>query len=109
MSTCSTKRTTSSSEEKMERNHSKPWDPHHMRTWGPTFTLAHLRTWPTVFLYPGGREGEHGVQSCQPLAGTLKFVQLMRRIPISQNQLMVPWTVRPNYWPNYCPDPKIQL
>ena len=28
---------------------------------------------------------------------------------ISQSQLMVPWTVRPNYWPNCCLGPKIQM
>ena len=32
----------------------------------------------------------------------LSFCQLMWRIPISQGQPMVPWTVRPNYCPNYC-------
>ena len=58
----------------MERNHSKPWDPHHIRTWVPTLTPAHLLTWPTLCLYPGDREGQHGVQSCQPLPGTLKCV-----------------------------------
>ena len=70
----------------MERNHSKLWDPHHIRTWVPTFTPAHLRTWPTLSLYPGDGEGQHGVQSCLPLAGTLKCVQLMWMIPISQGQ-----------------------
>ena len=93
----------------MEGNHSKPWDPHHIRTWVPTFTPAHLQTWLTLCLSPGNREGQHGVQSCQPLAGTLKCAQLMWRILISQSQLMVPWTVRPNYWPNYCLGPKIQM
>ena len=28
----------------MERNLSKPWGPHHKRTWGPIITPAHLRT-----------------------------------------------------------------
>ena len=32
----STRSTTSLSEGKMERNHSKPWDPPHTRTWVPT-------------------------------------------------------------------------
>ena len=36
----------------MERNHSKPWDPHHIRTWVPTLTLAHLRTSLTLCLLP---------------------------------------------------------
>ena len=93
----------------MEKNHLKPWDSHHIRTWVPSFTLAHLRTWPTLCLYPGDREGQLGVQSCGLLAGTLKCVQLIWRIPISQGQPMVPWTVRPNYWPNYCLVPKIQM
>ena len=86
----------------MERNHLKYWDPHHIQTWVPTLTPAHLRTYPTLCLYPGDREGQYGVQNCQRLAGTVKCVQLMLRIPISQVQPMVPWTVRPNYWPNYC-------
>ena len=67
------KSTTSPCEGKMEKNHSKPWDPHHIRTWVPFFIPAHLRT----CLYPDDREGQFGVQSCQPLAGTLKCVQLM--------------------------------
>ena len=69
--------TTNHSEGKMERNHSKPWDPHHTRTWVPTLTPAHLRTWPTPCLYPGNREGQYGVWRCQPLAGALKWVPLM--------------------------------
>ena len=68
----------------MEKNHSKPWNAHHIRTWVPTFTLAHLRTRPTLCLYPGDREGRHGIQSFKPLAGTLKCVQHMWRISISQ-------------------------
>ena len=103
------KSTTSLSDGKMDRNHSKPWDPHHIRTWVPPFTPAHLQTWPTLYLYPGGQEGHLGVQSCQQLAGTLKCANLMWRIPISQRQPMVPWTVRPNYWPNYCLGPKILM
>ena len=43
----------------MEWNHSKPWDPHHIRTRVPTFTPAFLWTWPTLCLYPGYREGKH--------------------------------------------------
>ena len=49
----------------MERNLSKPWGPHHKRTWGAIITLAHLRTWPTLYLYPDAREALLGVQSCQ--------------------------------------------
>ena len=49
----STRSTTSPSEGKMERSHWKPWDPHHTQTWGPAITPAHLRTWPTLYLYPG--------------------------------------------------------
>ena len=56
----------------MERNDSKPWDPHHKRTWDPTLTPAHLRTWPTLCHYPGDREGQYGARSCQSLAGALK-------------------------------------
>ena len=108
-STCSTKSTTSPSEVKMEKNHSKPWDPHHMWTWVPTFGPAHLQTGPTLCLYPGDREGQHGVRSYHELAGTLKIVQLMWTIPLSQGQPMVPWTVRPNYCPNYRLGPKIQM
>ena len=33
----------------------------------------------------------------------------MWRIPISQGQPMVLWTVRLNYWPNYCLGPKTQM
>ena len=93
----------------MERNHSKAGDPHHIRTSVPTLTPAHLRPWPTLCLYRGNREGQRGVRSCQPLAGTLKCVQLMSKILISQSQLMVPWTVRPNYWPKYCLGLKLQM
>ena len=41
--------------------------------------------------------------------GTLKCGQFMWRIPISQGGLMVPWTVRPNYCPNYCLGLKMQM
>ena len=68
----STRSTTNPLEGKMERNHSKPWDPHHTRTWVPTLTPAHLRTWPTPCLYPGKREGQYGVPNRQSLAGALK-------------------------------------
>ena len=61
----STRSTTSPSEGKMERNHSKPGDCLHTRIWVPALTPAPLRTWPTQCLYPGDREGQHGVQSCQ--------------------------------------------
>ena len=77
----------------MEKNLSKPWDPHLTRTWVPTFTPAHLRTWPTLCRYPGDSEGQHGVHSCPSLARTLKCVQLMWRSPISQGQPRVPWTM----------------
>ena len=70
---------------------------------------AHLQTWPTLCLYPGDRECQHGVQSCQPLAGTQKCVQPMWRSPIPQGQPVVPWTVQPNYWPNNCLGPKTQM
>ena len=93
----------------MERNHSKPWDLDHIRTWVPTLTPAQLLTWLTLCLYPGNGEGQHGVQTCQPLAGALKCVQLVWRIPISQRQLLVPCSVRPNYWPDYCLGPKLQM
>ena len=93
----------------MKKNHLKPLDPHHIWTRVPSFTPACLRTCPTLCLYPDNRQGQLGVQSCQPLAGTLKCVQLMWRIPISQGQLMVPRTVQPSYWPNYCLSPKIQM
>ena len=73
----STRSTTNPSEGKMERNHSKPWDPHRKRTWVPTLSPAHLRTWPTLCLYPGDGEGKYGVRSCQPLAGAQKRVPLM--------------------------------
>ena len=73
----STRSTTNPSEGKMERNHSKPWDPHHIRTWVPSLTPAHLRTWPTLCLYPSDREGQYGVRSCQSLAGALKCAPLM--------------------------------
>ena len=95
--TCSMKSTTSPSEEKMERNHSKPWDLHHIRTWVPILTPAHLRTWSTLDLYQGNQEGQLGVNNCQQLAETLRCVRLIWRIPISQGQPMVPWTVRPKY------------
>ena len=39
-SSCSTKSTTSPSKGKMERNHTKAWDPHHIRTWVPTDEMA---------------------------------------------------------------------
>ena len=39
----------------------------------------------------------------------MNCVQLMCRIPISQGQAMVPWTVRLNYWPNYCLGQKLQM
>ena len=64
--------TTSPSQAKMERNHKMPWDPHRTRTWVPTLTQAHPRTWPTQFLYPSDLEGQYGVRSCQSLAGALK-------------------------------------
>ena len=73
----STRSTTSRSKGKMERNQSKPWDPHHTRTWVPALTPAHLRTSPTLCLYPGDRKGQYGVRSSQPLAGALKCVPLM--------------------------------
>ena len=73
----STRSTTNPSEENMEKNHSKPWDPPHTRTWVPTLTPAHLRTWPTLCLYPDDREGQYGVRSCQSLAGALKCAPLM--------------------------------
>ena len=92
----------------METNHSKPWDPHLTQTWVPALTSAHLRTWPTLCLYPGDQEGQHGVQSCQSLAGALNGAQLMLRSPIPQGPPMVPWTVRHNYWPKYCLDLKTQ-
>ena len=90
MNIFSTRSTTSPSEGKMERNHLKPWDPHHTPTGVPALTLGHLRTWPTQCLYPGDRKGQHGVQSCQSLAGALKCAQLMWRSPIPQGQPMVP-------------------
>ena len=93
----------------MERNHSKHCNHQHIRTWVPIFAPAYLQTWRTLYLYPGNREGHLGVQSCQQLPGALKCDQLMWRIPISQGQSMVPWTVRPNYWPNYCLGPKIEM
>ena len=68
------KSTTSPSEGKMEKNQLKPWDPHHIRTWVPSFTPAHLRTWPTLCLYPDDQEGQLALQTCQPLAVTLKCV-----------------------------------
>ena len=74
----------------MERKHSKPWDPHHILKWVPTFSPAHLRTWPTLCLHPGDQEGQHGVQSCQPLAGILKCGQSMWRFPISRANLWCP-------------------
>ena len=49
----STRSTTSLSEGKTERDHSKPWDPDHTLTWVSTLISAHLRTWPTLCLYPG--------------------------------------------------------
>ena len=39
---------------------------------GSSPTPAHLRTWPTLCLYPGDREGQYGVRRCQSLAGALK-------------------------------------
>ena len=108
-STCSTKSTTSPSEGRMETNLSKPWDLHHMRTWVPIFTPAHRRSWPTLYLYPGDREGHLRVHSCQQPAGALKCVQLMWRIPFSEGQPMVPWTVLLNYWPSDYLGPNIQM
>ena len=64
----------------MERNLSKPWDPHHIPTWVPIFTPANLRTWRTLYLYPGNREGQLGVQNCQQLAGTLKVGRYLREL-----------------------------
>ena len=93
----------------MERNLSKPWGPHHKQTWGPFITPAHLRTWPTLYLYPDTGEGRLGVQSCQQPSEPQKCVQFMWRIRISQGQPMVPWTVRPNYWPSCYLGPKIQM
>ena len=61
----------------MEKNHSKPWHPHQLLTWVPSFTPAHLRTWRTKCLYPDNQEGQLGVHSCHALAGTLKCVRLM--------------------------------
>ena len=93
----------------MERNLSNPWGCHHKRTWGPISTPAHLRTLPTLYLYPDAREGLLDVQSCQQPSEPPKCVQLMWRIPISEGQPMVPWTVRPNYWPSCYLVPKIQM
>ena len=61
----------------MEGNLSKSSDPHHIQTWVAIFTPVHLRTCPTLYLYPGDREIQLGVRSCQQPAGTLKCVQLM--------------------------------
>ena len=74
----------------MERNLSKPWGPHHIRTGVPIITPDHLRTLPTLYLYPGSGEGQLGVQSCQEPSGAPTCVQLMWKIPISQGQPMVP-------------------
>ena len=93
----------------MDRNLSKPWGPHHIQTWVPIITPAHLRTSPTLYLYPGDQEGLLGVQSCKQPSEPPKCVQLMRRIPIFQGQPMVPRTVRPNYWPRCYLGPKIQM
>ena len=71
----------------MGGNLSKPWNPHHIRTSVPIFTPAHLRTWPTLYLYPDDQEGQLGVQSCQQPAGTLKCVQLMWRNPRPPKQV----------------------
>ena len=57
--------------------HWKLWDPHHTQTLGPALTPAHLRTWLTLCLYPGDREGQYGDRSCQSLAGALKCAPLM--------------------------------
>ena len=73
----STRSTTYPSEAKMERNHSKRLDPNHTRTCVPTLTPAHLRTWPTLCLYPGNREGQYGVPSCQSLAEAPRCAPLM--------------------------------
>ena len=73
----STRSTTDPSVGKMEKNHSKPWDFHHTRTTVLALTPAHLRTWPTLYLYPGDREGQHGGRSCQSLAGAPKCDPLM--------------------------------
>ena len=70
---------------------------------GPPTDLA-----DTVCL-PIDRKGELGVQSCQQQSGPTKFVQLMWKIPIPQGQPMVPWTVRPNYWPSCYLGPKIPM
>ena len=93
----------------MERNLSKPRGPHHIWTSVSIITPANLQTWPTPYLYPGEREGQIGVQSCQQPSGPPKCVQPMWRIPISQGQPMSPWTVRPNYWPSCYLGPKIQM
>ena len=93
----------------MEKNLSKSWGPHHKRTWGLFITPAHLRTWQTQYPYPDAREGLLGVQSYQRPSEPRKCVQPMWRIPISQGQPMVPWTVRPNYWPSCYPDSKTRM
>ena len=103
------KSTASPSEEGMEKNLSKPCGLYHKRTWGFFITPAHLRTWQTQYLYPDALEGLLGAESCQRPSEPPKCVQPIWRIPISQGQPMVPWTVRLNYWPSCYPDPKIRM
>ena len=72
----STRSTTSPSEGKMKRNHSKPWDPHHTRTWVPALTPAHLADTVPLPRRPRG-------PAWRPeLPGALKCAQLMWRSPI---------------------------
>ena len=58
----SARSTTSPSQGKMQRNHSKPWHPNHTWTRVPTLTPAHVQTWSTLCLYPGDREGQYGLE-----------------------------------------------
>ena len=48
-------------------------------------------------------------RACCPPQGLPKSARLELRNNIIQGQSTVPWIIRPNCWPNFCLDQKIQM
>ena len=108
MNTSSMRSTTNPFVGKMERSHWQYEDPDHVQTWGPTRTLARRPTEPR--LNPCKDDQDLSIQEhvVQP-QGLPKWARLELKNSIIQGQLTVPWIIRPNCWPNFFPDQKIQM
>ena len=94
--------------EKMERNHWQYTDPDHVQTQGPTRTLTRRPTEPRQHPCQGDRDPSIQEHVVQP-QGLPKWARLELRNNIIQGQPTVPWIIRPNCWPNFCLDQKIQM